>query len=56
MKILARYVHGSEDSLDTDVIYIVDELPPLNECAEFCNSNDAENRNLAIVRDGVVVR
>lgn len=56
MKILARYVHGSEDSLDTDVIYIVDELPPLKECAEFCNSNAAENLNLATVRDGVIVQ
>ena len=29
MKIIAKYIHGSEDSTDLDVIYVVDELPSL---------------------------
>ena len=31
MNILGRFIHGSADSRDRDVVYIVDELPPLRE-------------------------
>ncbi len=52
--ILARYVHGSEDSLDTDVVYIIDRMPDYNTCQDFCSSTE-ENRNLAVLRDGEIV-
>lgn len=55
MDILARYVHGSPDSRDLDVVYIVDEMPPLGECPAFCSADPMENRNLAVIRDGVIV-
>ena len=53
MKIIAKYIHGSEDSTDLDVIYVVDELPPLQECKVFC-SDKIENRNLITINDGIV--
>ncbi len=56
MKILARYVHGSADSLDCDAVYIVDELPEPRACAAFCNADPSENRNLATVQDGKISR
>ena len=54
MNILARYNHGSEDSVDCDVLYIADSLPSQQECAAFCSADRSENRNLAVVSDGVV--
>lgn len=54
MNILGRFIHGSADSRDRDVVYIVDELPPQRECQLFCSADPAENRNLCVVRDGVV--
>mgnify|MGYP006333953931 FL=1 len=53
MEIIARYIHGSEDSTDLDVIYVVDELPSLQECKTFCSDKE-ENRNLIIVENGIV--
>lgn len=52
MEIIARYIHGSEDSTDTDVIYIVDELPDKGECKKWCSEDPLENRNLATIVDG----
>lgn len=51
---MIRYVHGSEDSLDLDVFYIVDKLPSFKECKEFCSDKE-ENRNIIAVENGVVV-
>lgn len=54
MDILARYVHGSEDSTDLDVIYIVDEIPEMAECVLFCNEDHLENRNIATIENGTI--
>lgn len=54
MKIISRYVHGSADSTDTDVVYSVDALPSPDECKKFCSASPSENRNLMTVRDGIV--
>jgi hypothetical protein len=52
---MVRYVHCSEDSTDIDVLYIIDELPDFQTCKNFCDMNpDGENRNLAVIRDGVI--
>lgn len=51
---LIRYVHGSKDSTDLDVVYIVDTLPSLAECKLFCAEDKAENRNIASIKDGVI--
>lgn len=48
-----KYIHGSKDSVDTDVVYVVDKLPSLQECKKFC-SDKKENRNLCVVKNGVV--
>ena len=54
MKILARYIHGSGDSTDTDVVYVVDALPDKAECKRFCSESPVENRNLITIKDDVV--
>ena len=54
MDIIARYVHGSEDSTDLDVIYITDRIPEMAECVPFCNEDPNENRNLATVENGII--
>ena len=54
MNIIAKYIHGSEDSTDVDVVYVVDELPDKTECKRFCSESPDENRNLITIKDGVV--
>lgn len=54
MDIIARYVHGSEDSTDLDVIYIIDQIPEMTEWPLFCNADPNENRNIATIENGVV--
>lgn len=49
-----RYVHGSEDSTDLDVHYVVDALPSFTECKTFCSQDPLENRNLVVINDGIV--
>lgn len=55
MRIIARYIHGSEDSTDLDVYYVVDKLPEFSECRKFCSENTEENRNLIVIENGIVV-
>lgn len=50
-----RYVHGSEDSVDIDVIYVFEQLPDVAECKSFCDGKGNENGNIIVVNDGVVV-
>lgn len=45
---------GSADSKDVDVVYPVSILPDPVECKAFC-SDKSENRNLVVIRNGVVV-
>lgn len=49
-----RYVHGSEDSVDIDVIYVFDQLPDIAACKSFCDGKGNENGNIIVVKDGVV--
>jgi len=53
---MIRYIHGSQDSTDLDVLYICEEMPSFVDCQRFCQSDPQENRNLAVIEDGVVVR
>jgi len=46
VEIIAKYIHGSEDSLDIDTYYIVDKVPPFQESKAFCDSIKDENANL----------
>jgi hypothetical protein len=48
-----KYIHGSEDSIDVDVYYVVDSLPSFQECQDFCSDKE-ENRNLIVIKDGIV--
>lgn len=56
MNSLIRYVHGSEDSIDLDVYYVMDSLPSFFECQKFCFANPAENRNIIVIEDGIVAQ
>ena len=49
--------HGSPDSTDRDVVYVAAYLPPARDCHAFCDLGLAvgEDRNVVVVRDGVVV-
>lgn len=49
-----RYIHGSEDSLDVDVYYVFDKMPSFQECRDFCSQDPNENRNIIVVKDGIV--
>lgn len=48
-----KYIHGSGDSTDVDVIYVVDKLPSLQECKRFCSDKE-ENRNICVIKNGIV--
>lgn len=52
--IIAKYIHGSEDSTDIDVHYVFDVLPSFQECKTFCDSDKSENRNIITITDGIV--
>ncbi len=47
-------IHGSEDSLDIDVLYFVSNMPDVQAGLKFCASKQ-ENRNVAQLRDGIVI-
>lgn len=54
MSNLCRYIHGSEDSVDLDVVYVFNELPERQQCTEFCLADKNENRNIITIVDGIV--
>ena len=55
MNILGKYIHGSEDSVDVDTYYWVDELPStIQECKTWCESREGENANLFTVHTEIV--
>ena len=51
---MIRYVHGSADSTDLDVVYVFENVPSFVECQAFCRSDPKENRNIIVVKDGIV--
>ena len=55
--IIGYYVHGSEDSTDRDICYILDHIPSFQEAKEFCaNGNEEDNRNVIHIdsKNGIV--
>lgn len=51
---MLKYIHGSEDSLDTDVFYVFDKIPSFTECRKFCSEDPTENRNIITIKNGIV--
>ncbi len=49
-----HYRFGSSDSHDRDVLYAVPAIPDFATARQWCRSPD-ENRNLVVIRGGVVV-
>ena len=54
--IMYKYIHGSADSIDLDVCYIVNKLPSFQECKKFCSTTTIENRNLAELDVNMTIR
>ena len=57
MRIIAKYIYGSKDSLDIDSLYVVDKLPDtIAECKDFCliHKGENENPNLATIENGII--
>lgn len=52
---MIRYIHGSEDSLDLDVIYVFESIPTFKEAQSFCSLDEIENRNIVVIEDGKVI-
>ena len=53
--IIAKYVHGSQDSTDIDICYVLNRIPEFKEAQEFCAEGDeSDNRNVMHISDGVV--
>ena len=51
---MIRYIHGSADSTDLDVMYVVQTLPTLPQAQDFYRSHPGENCNFIVIRDGIV--
>jgi hypothetical protein len=51
---MIKYYHGSEDSVDTDVLYVFKEIPDKQECIKFCTENPNEDRNIVVIKDGII--
>jgi hypothetical protein len=53
MNVLASYIHGSEDSLDVDIAYVIDRPIDRQAAKDFCDSqtNDA---NILTIENGQV--
>jgi hypothetical protein len=52
---LIYYIHGSSDSTDKDVIYVLDTMPSITECKKFCDGKGINNGNIITVKDGIVL-
>lgn len=53
---MIRYIHGSQDSTDLDVVYVFDSLPKEEDCIAFCSEEPTENRNIIVIQDGQVIQ
>ena len=51
---MINYKHGSADSRDNDIYYNFDEMPEFNDCVKFCKEDLSENRNIIVIKDGIV--
>jgi hypothetical protein len=46
--------HGSSDSNDIDRYYLFDSFPSQEECTNFANGSKDEDRNLIVIKNGVI--
>lgn len=51
---MIRYIHGSQNSVDIDTIYVFEEEPLFKEAKEFCDSKKDENANIICIENGIV--
>jgi hypothetical protein len=51
--IVAKYRHGSKDSVDIDVVFVMENVPSHKDCLQFVQ-DEQEDRNIITLKDGVV--
>ena len=52
---MIKYIHGSEDSIDVDVLCVFEKMPSsIQKCKLYCSEDPTENRNIIVIKDGVV--
>ena len=54
MNIIAKYTHGSADSIDIDTVYLTTDEFTTQSSKEFCSQQEGENANLVNVEDGII--
>lgn len=54
MNVIAKYIHGSGDSIDVDTYYVVDHIPSFQEAKQWCDAIKDENANLITIENGIV--
>lgn len=52
---MIRYIHGSENSIDIDTVYVFNNIPLFIEAKRFCDNLKDENANIICVRNGIVI-
>ena len=46
MNIIAKYIHGSADSIDIDTVYVTTDEFTTQSAKEFCSQQEGENANI----------
>ena len=54
MNVIAKYTHGSADSIDIDTVYVTTDEFTTQSAKEFCSQQEGENANLVNVEDGII--
>ena len=54
MNIIAKYIHGSADSIDIDTVYVTTDEFTTQSAKEFCSQQEGENANLVNIEDGII--
>ena len=54
MNIIAKYIHGSADSIDIDTVYVTTDEFTTQSAKEFCSQQEGENANLINIEDGII--
>ena len=56
MNIIAKYTHGSANSIDIDTVYVTTDEFTTQSAKEFCSQQEGENANLVEMVLIIVVR
>ena len=54
MNMIAKYIHGSADSIDIDTVYVTTYEFTTQSAKEFCSQQERENSNLVNIDGGII--